>query len=637
MDCITWRSFWRPERTSDRGRKRSNFLKKRLQFEEAILDENFAYQSDRERLALLAHQRSTLDVYLTVAARVGLPVEEVYKRIYSWKAAVCGRWSIESRVRRELLEHPHSEKAARIRQAWSELQQAAGNVRRWEKAFPPTGPREAWERRQKEFQDEKNRRERELNRLLEPDLDPTPNAARLAESLPPGTAFVDFVSYTDFRRPVNGRGRPISEERFLAFVFRPGRPPARVLLPGAVVQVHAALTEWLAELSRETDSPPRRANAAAARLAALIWSPLVEHLRGCERVFISPDGPIWGVPFAALPGRSATYLIQELQLGFMLSGRQLLDVLSPGRRLVSTNTSVVVAGIDYGNGPPPLEFAAVKDSEKVGRSLVDLFKRLPGHQSTFVSGKEATAGKVKRRLNAPHRLFVFLGHGPIVWTPTEAGRKEGQSFDHAAFAATSWSRRLAPLADLRLPLAGANETWNLDCFLATEEMATENGTPCDLFFGGECSGAAGTAVRGEGVIGMPRVLHAGGCQTVVTSLYTILDEPSLRFTEHFFESLLDKKLSKLEALRDSQLALIDSGLDDAHPRFWAFWVLYGNPGKPLPASVSSRPGSFPWWALPLGVAGATVLVGSFVLFFRLRRLTSKKDWQRSPGGEFGER
>ena len=53
------------------------------------------------------------------------------------------------------------------------------------------------------------------------------------------------------------------------------------------------------------------------QLAHLLWRPLQPYLRKVKTVLISPDGPVCGLPFAALPGKRGTYLLKELAIGYV--------------------------------------------------------------------------------------------------------------------------------------------------------------------------------------------------------------------------------------------------------------------------------------------------------------------------------
>src|SRR5262249_23663619 len=122
-------------------------------------------------------------------------------------------------------------------------------------------------------------------------------AEQVAAALPPATALLDFVQYTHFTPPPNGKGPFHKEQRLLAFVITPGLPPASVAL-GPADAVGEAAQAWRRDLLRAgTDSQP-----AGAALAQRLWAPLAPVLAGATTVLIAPDGVVCGLPFAALPG-----------------------------------------------------------------------------------------------------------------------------------------------------------------------------------------------------------------------------------------------------------------------------------------------------------------------------------------------
>lgn len=101
---------------------------------------------------------------------------------------------------------------------------------------------------------------------------------------------------------------------------------------------------------------------------------------------------------------------------------------------------------------------------------------------------------------------------------------------------------------------------------------------------------------GEGVFGLQRAFHMAGAHSVIASLWKVDDQVTQELMKRFYHNLWQKKMGKLEALRQAQLSILkeaNSGLGDrgpgnkqrirtksgrAHPRLWAAWVLSGDPG-----------------------------------------------------------
>jgi hypothetical protein len=69
---------------------------------------------------------------------------------------------------------------------------------------------------------------------------------------------------------------------------------------------------------------------AAEELGRRVWEPLRRDLGDARTVLIGPDGSLTAFPFAALPGqRPGTYLIEDLAMGYVDSGRDALKLRKP--------------------------------------------------------------------------------------------------------------------------------------------------------------------------------------------------------------------------------------------------------------------------------------------------------------------
>ena len=76
--------------------------------------------------------------------------------------------------------------------------------------------------------------------------------------------------------------------------------------------------------ARRAPWPPR-----PPTLGRLVWEPLRPHLDGARTVLVAPDGALVRFPFAALPGsRPGSYLVEDLAIGYVASGRQAAAALA---------------------------------------------------------------------------------------------------------------------------------------------------------------------------------------------------------------------------------------------------------------------------------------------------------------------
>lgn len=91
-------------------------------------------------------------------------------------------------------------------------------------------------------------------------------------------------------------------------------------------------------------------------------------------------------------------------------------------------------------------------------------------------------------------------------------------------------------------------------------------TACETAIGGNRStlGLAGVAIR-------------AGVRSAVASLWSVSDESTAEIIANFYDQLQQPELTKAEALRQAQIAMLRSGdIVKAHPYRWAPFILIGN-------------------------------------------------------------
>jgi CHAT domain-containing protein len=71
-----------------------------------------------------------------------------------------------------------------------------------------------------------------------------------------------------------------------------------------------------------------------------------------------------------------------------------------------------------------------------------------------------------------------------------------------------------------------------------------------------CDTGRGQVAGGEGVLGLQRAFQLAGAHSVVANLWKVPDEETHALMTEFYKNLWEKKLPKLEALRQAQLTLL---------------------------------------------------------------------------------
>jgi CHAT domain-containing protein len=243
-------------------------------------------------------------------------------------------------------------------------------------------------------------------------------------------------------------------------------------------------------------------------------------------------------------------------------------------------------------------------------------------------GTEATTGQLLRDL--PEARYALLAtHGFFA----DPAFRSVFLLDEAAFRhdrregrATPGARN--PLVLSGLVLAGANRPPALDAhgmpqgdegILTAEMIASLPLENLELVVLSACETGLGEVAGSEGVFGLQRAFHMAGAQTTVASLWKVDDAITQELLTKFFENYWHKGIGRLEALRQAQLAVRQGEGNRAHPRYWAAWVLSGDPGDltAVPAAAVTVP---PWWSgWPLYASGAGVFVVAVLGLVVIRR------------------
>jgi CHAT domain-containing protein/tetratricopeptide (TPR) repeat protein len=593
----------------------------------AFLDRTFAALSGRQRLDALHQHQPFLHVYLSIAREAGTAAAESYPHVLAWKGAVAARHAEE----RLALDQPD------LQPLLDELRQRRAGLARLAR-LTPAGPQQQadWQQRFDDMERAKEeletrlaarsdafRQYRELRRAT---------AGQVADALLPATALVDFLEYTHYGPPPEGKGNLKSEGRLLAFVLARGREPVCVQL-GLAEPVAQAVRAWRRPVQ---SSSPRLDDQAGRELRRRVWQPLQPHLAGASTVLLAPDGALTALPFAALPGgRPDSYVLEEVAIAYVTSGRQLLELAAGAGR--PAEGLLALGGLPYGAAPDAATLAQLPgkaaleelpgtrlEVEGIARAFL---RARPGERVTLLTGDGVDAARLQRELpagrgRAGYRYLHLATHGFFEPPPenTVTRRLPGDPLgaEYRTFVRN-------PMLLSGLVLAGANRDPG-KAVLTAEEVAGLDLRGAELVVLSACDTGLGKVAAGEGVLGLQRGFHEAGARALAASLWSVSDAATSVLMEDFYTNLWQKRLTRLEALRQAQLAVLrdpgrvevraeqlrrelarrDPGavlrggskkavplaeggrIDErprrSHPAYWAAFVLSGDTG-PLPSAA----------------------------------------------------
>lgn len=267
-------------------------------------------------------------------------------------------------------------------------------------------------------------------------------------------------------------------------------------------------------------------NPANRSLGRQLADLLLPASRSTERLIIAADGPLHLLPFAALPGRTTQFLIEEHALSFAPSLRWLSQRRAPAR---PPSSIVAIANPSR----EPGRFSALADLPGAEREARQAASHYAVHQ--IVRGEQATSASVRRALQTPG-VVHFAGHAVI--NESEPSRSELVVSDSTVAPLTAEDLALTPSVKARLVVLAA------------------------------CNAGSGYVSRSTGTSGLAAALLAAGVHDIVASLALVNDDAaSALFME--FHRAYATGANAADALRAGQLSLLRSGRADwAGPAIW---------------------------------------------------------------------
>lgn len=423
-----------------------------------------------------------------------------------------------------------------------------------------------------------------------------PALADVAARLPEHQVIVEFVQVP--RVSAGTEGAPAAKS-YDVFIVRAadGELEIERLALGQVDVFDELLSVWMETI--ESGLASSEGAEAAEDLYAHLWAPIENRLKESDRVILIPDGQIASLPWAALPTpNNGAPLLEQRIISLAGSVRQ---VLPPPNATAKSNDQLrllAVGGVDFDlnsdsevvSGQPRRSveldispgvlgnwnWAALPKSES---EVADIAKRFTKDEATVLTGGQAIEGKVTEWM-PKCSIIHFATHG-FFW---EAAQNRGTA-QQPVIADDFGIARQNPLLLSGVVLAGANsenpgnDASFGDGLLTGIEVANLPLSDTDLVVLSACDSSRGVQLTGEGVMSLQRAFHVAGAKAVVASLWKVDDQRTAKLMDRYYELMVDGGKTRLEALREAQLAMYRGELTtgESHVADWAGWVYSGLP------------------------------------------------------------
>jgi CHAT domain-containing protein/Tfp pilus assembly protein PilF len=381
----------------------------------------------------------------------------------------------------------------------------------------------------------------------------TVSVERARRSLPKGALYVGYTV--------------CEYETYVLAVGRDQAPTAATIPRGG-----ESLRREIRDFRTDVLSPqtPGRDIALQARslYSTLLPREIAALVQSAKSVVVSPDGPLWDVPFSVLAAPAPRGFLglekplsytQSLTLTALVSGTE-----APHEVLPTTHAVLALGDPDFGGGGGPmqpvrtaLQRAVFADGSvpqlPAAREEAGAIARIYGVKPLV--GAEATEDAVRRRFGSV--VIAHLAtHGYLHPDPMSA-----MSSGVLLARERTRSTEASPVSS---ESDGDLQAW---------EIMRDRKLKASLVVLSACETGRGEKVPGEGLIGLTRALQYAGAKSVVASQWKVADRSTEQLMISFHRALCAGK-TKDEALREAMVTVRKQRGTEA-PYYWAPFVLVG--------------------------------------------------------------
>lgn len=281
---------------------------------------------------------------------------------------------------------------------------------------------------------------------------------------------------------------------------------------------------------------------AAARLAGQrLFEPLLDSMKPGDRLLISPNGPLHGIPFAALEVQGRP-LVASWNLSLLPAAESLLERREEPDLM--KGSTLVLGDPVWGNGEGSIPGSA-DEAKRVAGMIGPSASLYLGRAATETVFREEAAGRVRIHLAAHGRSnSLSPAHSYIQLAP---GRGQDGRLEASEIASMRFPASLVVLSGCETGLEG---------------------------------GLSRGSAEGDERIGLARAFLAAGAGSVIASLWEVDDREAQSYIPELYPLLEGRYPS--EALGELQRSLMSGkirgrdGRSLSHPYYWAGLADYGS-------------------------------------------------------------
>jgi CHAT domain-containing protein len=315
----------------------------------------------------------------------------------------------------------------------------------------------------------------------------------------------------------------------------------------------------------DSKTPIAQLQKSARQLDEKLTQPIRQLLGNTKTLLLSPGSALNLIPFEALVDENNQYLVENYQITYLTSGR---DLLRQKEKFASQQPPLIMADPLYNQtgqkvalNPNSTRSISLADSvfaplEATKAEAEAIKKLLP--KATVLTQAQATENALKQ-VKKPNILHIAT-HGFFSKLTDNKNSEENEN----------------PLLRSGLVFAGVkvSKSAGNDGVFSALEATNLNLVGTKLVVLSACDTGNGDISAGEGVYGLRRALVIAGSESQLISLWKVSDSATKDLMIAYYQRLKNGE-GRSEALRQTQLAMLKSK-DQNHPFYWASFIPSGD-------------------------------------------------------------
>ncbi|WP_287521026.1 CHAT domain-containing protein [Okeania sp. SIO2C2] len=424
----------------------------------------------------------------------------------------------------------------------------------------------------KQLEDKLSRRSSEFRNLSQPIT-----LEAIQEKIPADAALVELVRYRPFNPfnpkvpPNKGFGKP----RYAAYIlYQKGEP--QVIDLGEAEGIDHVVKELRDKLVVSNPRTIKTLKKSARKLDKFVMEPVRQLLGETKTILLSPDATLNLIPFEALVDENNQYLVENYQISYLTSGRDLLRPNSNNKR----QSALVIADPFY-HSPVVAINRSVENISQL--FATETFGRLEGTaqeaeaiQTTMglsdnqIKTKQQATENALKQVKNPDFLHIAT-HGFFLSKPTS---ENPTNLDN-------------PLFRSGLVFTGVEErqSGGDDGVFTADEATLLNLVGTQLVVLSACDTGIGDISTGEGIYGLRRAFVIAGSESQMISLWKVEDNATKDLMVAYYQGLKVGK-GRRDALLEIQRNWLKEG-EYEHPYYWASFIFSGD-GTPIALGASQK-------------------------------------------------